>query len=288
MSGDAGLQRRSQSETLNGLVYERARMQHGFAFTKLADRLTSIAELTEQDLELLTTMSYTIGYFNSHDHVLRKGDRPSTCCLLLQGYLCWRDPGSGQITSIFIPGDVPDLHTVVAPELGSHLTALGPVVVAFVPRAYFEAISVESANLARALRRLEVAEAACLRNWIINIGSRDSLSRVAHLTCEITVRLRAVGMAQDFRLPSPFTQSDLAAACAISPVHANRIIQELRRRRLLQWQSRTITITDWQTLAHLARFDPDYLGLRRTNPLLRSEQVPSISPTEPAIASAPC
>jgi hypothetical protein len=101
-------------------------MQKGFAFTRLADRLTSIAELSDGDLELLTRMSYTIGHFTSHECVLRKGDEPSSCCLLLQGYLCWKDPASGQITSIYVPGDVPDLHTVTAPQLDAHLTALGP------------------------------------------------------------------------------------------------------------------------------------------------------------------
>ena len=260
-------------------------MQRGFAFTKLADRLRGVAELSDDDLELLTRMSYTIGHFASHDHVLRKGDQPSNCCVLLQGYLCWKDPGSGQITSIYVPGDVPDLHTVTASQLGAHLTALGPVVVAFVPRAFFQDIALQSESLARALRRLDMAETACLRNWIINLGSRDSLARVAHLICEITVRLRAVGLSHDYRLPSPFTQSDLAAACAISPVHANRVIQELRRRRALQWQSRMITISDWRMLVHLARFEPDYLGLRHLSEFACPEPAPSISPEEaPALS----
>jgi len=262
-------------------------MQRGFAFTKLADRLRGVAELSDDDLELLTRMSYTIGHFGSHDHVLRKGDQTSNCCLLLQGYLCWKDPSSGQITSIYVPGDVPDLHAVAASQLGSHLTALGPAVVAFVPRAFFHDISVQSESLARALRRLDMAETACLRNWIINLGSRDSLARVAHLICEITVRLWAVGLSHDYRLPSPFTQSDLAAACAISPVHANRVIQELRRRRALQWQSRMITISDWRMLVHLARFEPDYLGLRHAGEFARPEPAPSISPEEAPALSVP-
>jgi CRP-like cAMP-binding protein len=116
--------------------------------------------------------------------------------------------------------------------------------------------------MSRALLRLLLADASCLRNWIVNLGSRDALTRVAHLLCEITTRLRAVGLAKDFRIPSPFTQSDLAAACGISAVHANRVIQELRRSSLLQWQSKTITITDWSDLVRLAGFDPDYLRLR--------------------------
>lgn len=168
-------------------------MQRGFAFTKLADRLTSIAELSEDDLGLLTGMPSTISHFCSHAAVLRKSDQPSRCCLLLQGYLCWRDDRDGQITSIYVPGDIPDFHTNVAPRLTAHLIALGPAVVAFVPHAFFREISSLSTNLHRSLQLLSITDAACLRNWIINLGSRDSLTRVAHLLCEIAIRLQAVG-----------------------------------------------------------------------------------------------
>jgi CRP-like cAMP-binding protein len=241
-------------------------MQKGFAFTKLADRLTSIAELSADDLELLTKMPATIGHFASHDRVLRKSDRPSRCCLLLQGYLCWKDDYDGQITSIYVPGDIPDIHAIIAPRLEAHLTALGAAVVAFVPHAFFHQISSVSPNLGRALQLAGLIDSACLRNWIVNLGSRDSLTRVAHLMCEIAVRLRAVGLARDHQFSSPFTQSDLASACGISAVHANRVIQELRRRQMLQWQSRTIRISDWQSLSRLARFEPHYLGLRDSAP----------------------
>jgi CRP-like cAMP-binding protein len=237
-------------------------MQKGFAFAKLADRLTSIAELSDGDLELLSAMPFTIAHFESHDQLLRRSDQPSRCCLLLQGYLCWKDDNDGQITSIYVPGDIPDLHTIVAPRLDAHLTALGPAVVAWVPHTFFREISSRSPSLDYALQLLCLSDAARLRNWIINLGGRDSLTRVAHLICEITVRLRAVGLAKDDRFPSPFTQSDLGSACAISAVHVNRVIQELRRRQVLTWQSRTITISDWQGLCRIACFEPDYLGLR--------------------------
>jgi CRP-like cAMP-binding protein len=237
-------------------------MQKGFAFTKLADRLASVAELSEGDLELLTKMPSTIGHFGSNDRLLSKWDCPSQCCLLLQGYLCWRDQNERQITSISVPGDVPDLHALFAPKLDAHLTALGPVVVAFVPHSFFHEALSRSPTLRRAFQLLVHSDLACLRNWIVNLGSRDSLTRVAHLFCEISVRLRAVGLAKDDRFPSPFTQSDLASACAISPVHANRVIQDLRRKQLLTWQSRIIAIGDWQGLSRLARFDAGYLALR--------------------------
>jgi CRP-like cAMP-binding protein len=263
------------------------KMQTGFAFTRLADRLKSVAELSDRELELITRMSCTIAHFASRDRILHKSNEPPSCCLLLQGYLCCRDPKSGQITSIYVPGDLPDFHAIAAPHFDVHLTALGPVVVALVPQAFLHDISSQSANLARAFRRLDLAETSRLRNWIINLGTRDSLARVAHLICEITVRLRAVGLAQDFRLPSPFTQSDLAAACAISPVHANRIIQELRRRNVLEWKSRAIRIVDWRKLVHLARFEPGYLGMRHMNGLLHPPPTLSIARVETSPVPAP-
>src|SRR5690349_5579634 len=100
-------------------------MLQGFAFNRFADRLASIADLSMDDLELLTGMQYSIGHFASHQCIARKGDQPSSCALLLQGFLCWRDVASGQITSIYVPGDVPDLHAAGALRLRSHLAALG-------------------------------------------------------------------------------------------------------------------------------------------------------------------
>ncbi|CCD94278.1 putative Transcriptional regulator, Crp/Fnr family [Bradyrhizobium sp. ORS 375] len=241
-------------------------MQAGFAFTKLADRLTSLLELSSDDLEFLARMPSSIRSFVPHEEVWRKGDEPSACCLLLQGYLCWKDAdaGAGQITAIYVPGDVPDLFTTIVPQVTAQLCALSPAVAAFVPHAFFREARAHSARLAHALSLLMLADAAALRTWLTNLGSRDSLSRVAHLICEVTMRLRAVGLGRDLRFPSPFTQSDLAAICGISPVHANRTIQDLRRRALLHWHSRTITVTDWDGLTRLAGFRPDYLMLRQS------------------------
>jgi CRP-like cAMP-binding protein len=238
-------------------------MQAGFAFSKFADRLASAAELSSADIDLLANMPSSIAHYGSRHVIRQRGDEPDRCCLLLQGYLCWRNlEHDGQITSVYVAGDVADLHTVHDRRVNADLVSLGPVVVAFVPHRFFREASLRSASMSQAFLLQLVAEMSILRNWSINLASRDALTRVAHLICEITFRLQAVGLARDFRLASPFTQSDLAAACGISSVHANRTIQELRRSNLLQWQSKTIIIADWAGLARLAGFDPGYLRLR--------------------------
>lgn len=247
-------------------------MQAGFVSNKFVNRLKSIAELTADDFDLLSRMPFTIAYFDPHEDVHQKGDRPSSCCLLLQGYLCWADGeiGNRQITSVHVPGDIVDIYTTVSPTVNGNLQASTATVVGFVPHSYLREVSICSSTLNHALSLLYAIEAARSRNWIVNLGSRSSLARVAHLVCEIAVRLRAVGEGKDFYFPSPFTQSDLAAACAISPVHANRTVQELRRRNVLQWQAKTIAIKDWAALIRIAGFKADYLGLRDPDAIMRS------------------
>ncbi|WP_249159703.1 Crp/Fnr family transcriptional regulator [Bradyrhizobium tropiciagri] len=208
-------------------------------------------------------MPGSIDHHHSRHYLLQHGETSTHCHLLLQGYLCWLDPGSrdGRIISIHVPGDVPDLHTIHDGRLDYDLVSVGPAVVASVPHDVFRDLCGVSSSLARALLLMMLGDAAGSRNWIVNLGSRDALERVAHLLCEIAMRLRAVGLAKDLRIPSPFTPSDVAGACSISAMHANRTIGELRRSNLLQWHARMITITDWNGLVHLAGFNPAYLRL---------------------------
>jgi hypothetical protein len=55
---------------------------------------------------------------------------------------------------------------------------------------------------------------------------------------------------------------DVADACGISSVHANRVIQELRHVGLLEWDSKRVKIHDWDALARLGDFNDDYLQYR--------------------------
>ncbi|QOZ32854.1 Crp/Fnr family transcriptional regulator [Bradyrhizobium sp. CCBAU 53421] len=238
-------------------------MQAEFAFSKFAGRLANLVDLSSNDLDLLAGLPSSIDCYASRDHVLRHGETSTHCHLLLQGYLCWLDPEihDGKIISIHVPGDVPDLHMIHDARLDYNLVSVGPAVIASVPHEVFRDLCGLSSSLTRAFMLLILGDAAGSRNWIVNLSSRNPLERVAHLICEIATRLRAVGLAKDFRMPSPFTESDLASACSLSAMHANRTIQELCRSNLLQWHSRTITITDWNGLVRLAGFNPAYLRL---------------------------
>ena len=40
-------------------------------------------------------------------------------------------------------------------------------------------------------------DASIFREWVVNVGRRDSRTRIAHLLCELAVRLDKVGLSRD-------------------------------------------------------------------------------------------
>jgi CRP-like cAMP-binding protein len=127
-----------------------------------------------------------------------------------------------------------------------------------------------SPGLTNALWRETLIHAAIYREWVENIGSREALSRVAHLICELAARLEVVGLLDDDTFRFPCTQQDLADACGLSTVHINRTLQELRRKGLIEWRSHTVSLLKRKDLEAVGDFSSDYLhALRVPTPLTR-------------------
>lgn len=73
-----------------------------------------------------------------------------------------------------------------------------------------------------------------LRERIVDHGRRDARERIAHLLYEMLVRFRMVGLAAGHAFAFPITQADLADATGLTPVHVNRMLQDLRADRLIE------------------------------------------------------
>jgi CRP-like cAMP-binding protein len=120
----------------------------------------------------------------------------------------------------------------------------------------------DSSRLAQAFWRESLIDAAMFRQWISVLGRRSARGKLAHLFCELFVRLHAVGLASDYACRLPLTQSDLADALGMSAVHINRTLQELRADRLIKFRAGQLIILAWDRLKEIAEFDPGYLHLR--------------------------
>jgi CRP-like cAMP-binding protein len=84
---------------------------------------------------------------------------------------------------------------------------------------------------------------------------------MAHLFCELYVRLQIIGRVSNDSYGFPLTQRELSECLGLTVVHANRTLQELRRRGLIELENRRLTIRDSRGLEGVAEFDPSYLYL---------------------------
>jgi CRP-like cAMP-binding protein len=196
--------------------------------------------------------------------IIRAGDRLNVSTLLISGMLCrYKDLSEGQrqITELHVAGDFADLHSFTLKYLDHNVMCLTPCRVALVPHERLTAITRDFPHLTRVYWFLTNLDAAIHREWTVSLGRRSAISRVAHLFCELRVRLGLVGKAGELDYDLPLTQTDVAECLGLTPVHVNRTLKELRERGLMEFRGQRVAIHDLAGLERIAEFDPAYLYL---------------------------
>ena len=105
-----------------------------------------------------------------------------------------------------------------------------------------------------------------LRERIVALGRRTARGRLAYFLCELVWRQRAVGIAEDYAIPLPFTQTDLADTLGLTLVHTNRVLQDFRRDELITLERQRLILRDIERLQAISGLTPDYLKLSSTPP----------------------
>jgi CRP-like cAMP-binding protein len=98
-----------------------------------------------------------------------------------------------------------------------------------------------------------------MRAWIVNMGRRHALERVAHLFSELSTRLMGMSDPPGQPLHFPLTQEEIADALGLTAVHVNRVLNELRRRGLITSRRGGLTVLDLPMLKQMAGFNDNYL-----------------------------
>ncbi|MCJ2042540.1 helix-turn-helix domain-containing protein [Methylobacterium sp. J-059] len=230
----------------------------------LVRKLEGFVSLSEADKALLERISASSRVVPSQTNLVREGEAPKGVFLILEGMACRhkvRANGTRQIMAYLVPGDLCDLDVALLDTMDHSITALSTSKVVCIPPKVIAKVMENHPQLARALRMSTLVDEATLREWLVNVGCRSARERVAHLFCELQVRMRAVSLADGDSYDMPVTQAALADTTGMSVVHLNRTLQELRREGLIELQQRRMTILDLPRLRALAEFKPNYLHL---------------------------
>jgi CRP-like cAMP-binding protein len=189
------------------------------------------------------------------------GERVSHSCYVVEGLVGRFDQnarGDQQITALHIPGDMPDLHSVVQPRATSALQALSTATILEVPHASLSHATGAHPAIAEALWRDCMVDSMILAQWVVNVGRREAKSRIAHLLCEMACRYNAAPSTGAIVFELEMSQSQLADATGLTSVHVNRTLKALGDIGTT-FRHQTVRIADWDALVEVGDFDRDYL-----------------------------
>ena len=228
----------------------------------LVVKLESIAPVSDEERRAIVTLPMTVRDVREDHDIVRDHDRPSQCCLIIEGFACRYKVlpgGKRQIYSFHIPGDIPDLQSIHLEVMDHNLGTLVPCKVGFIQHETLRKFVRAYPRIGDIFWRDTLIDAAVFREWMANVARREAYARVAHILCELYVRLRAVGLTNGQAYSLPITQAELADATGMSTVHVNRSLQKLRGDGLIRSGKRSVIIEDWDGLQAAGEFDPTYL-----------------------------
>jgi hypothetical protein len=130
-----------------------------------------------------------------------------------------------------------------------------------IPRSKVLEITDNRPAITRAMWLVTLIDEATLREWAVNVSRRSAESAIAHLFCELLLRLEAVGLRVGNGFELPVTQSELADTIGLSTVHVNRVLQDMRQQQLIEFKGKSLKILNLEALGELAQFEPNYLHL---------------------------
>jgi CRP-like cAMP-binding protein len=198
--------------------------------------------------------------------VVREQQPVDYCTILTSGIAARRKDmrdGRRQFTELHVPGDFTDLHSFTLKYLDHDIVALSRCSFAVVPHERLAYIVKNYPHLAWVYWFGTNLDAAIHREWELSLGSRSAIARMAHLFCELYIRLEIVGLVSDGSYDLPLSQQELGEMLGITSVHTNRTLQQLRKQGSVEFTGGVVTITDLDALKQAAEFNPAYLYLDR-------------------------
>ena len=230
----------------------------------LSRKLENFAPLSAEDRRFLAEITRQSRRIRGRTDIIREGERADDVRLVLEGFACRYKilpDGKRHIMAYLVPGDLCDVHVFILRAMDHSIGTLSDCRVVDIPRDRILAM-LERPAIARALWWSALVDEATLREWLVNIGGRPGEQRLAHLFCELLMRLQTVGLADgNNSYELPITQNELGETMGLTLVHVNRVLQRLRAKGLITLRNKHLVINDAQALMEFGQFNPNYLHL---------------------------
>lgn len=232
---------------------------------RFVQKLKGFADLSREEVAALEQATAHPRRLAARQDLIREGDRPGPVLVMQDGW-AFRykilPSGTRQIMAFLMPGDACDLNVGMLAEMDHGIQTATPSRVASISRGEMDRLMHDHRGISTAMYRAQLTDEGTLRAWIVSMGRRSSIERVAHLMCELYLRAQWAGLVDGPEFALPLSQLVLADALGMTAVHINRVLKELRLAGTMVLRRGSLLIMDPVKLVQIAGFDENYLHRR--------------------------
>lgn len=236
----------------------------------MVSKLSNRTHLDQDDRRAILKLPFSLRTYQAPTYVVREGEPPRQHCDFIQDGFAYRQKltanGSRQIVSIHLRGDFIDLQHLFLNIADHNVQALTELSVVAIERDALQTIALERPAVGKAMWIDALVDSSIYREWVMNVGRRDARARIAHVLCEVWLRMKAAGFPVEDGFELPLTQEQLADVVGLTPVHVNRTLKSLQNDGVLYRDKRYMSFSDWHRLAKIGDFSALYLHLDQAMP----------------------
>jgi CRP-like cAMP-binding protein len=122
----------------------------------LIRKMESIVTFTSEERAALMRLPMQVQDLRADQDIVRVGERPSRCCLIIEGHTCRYNmtaEGKRQIFSFHIPGEIPDLQSLHIKTMDHTLGTITACTVGFIQHEVLHDLCIRYPRLGGALWR---------------------------------------------------------------------------------------------------------------------------------------
>lgn len=225
--------------------------------SSFARRLERLAKFSEQELACINELEASSAYFERGSEIFSEGEMSRSAYIVQRGWGCSFKlslNGERQIIAIILPGDCVDLRCTLRQTNNYTFLAVTDLTVARVPAGRIEQILNKLPHLGVAMLLATAQSDEMIVDHLMSLGRRTAIERLAHLFLELIDRLSIVGLATETTFDCPLTQYDLADTLGLSAIHVNRMLRELRERKMMSFTDHKVELLDVGKLQELTGY----------------------------------
>jgi len=189
-----------------------------------------------------------------------QGQRGDAIYRLVSGWVALYNltaDGRRQILQFSLPGAVLAFLPAPGAMMNYSAQALTDVVVCVVPHVNLARLFKEDPEFGMQLASLISRDRGLAYDNLSSMGQHSARERVAHLLLELFIRcrMRWPGHRSE-EMHLPLTQEQIGDATGLTGVHVNRVLQELREERIVEFHYRRLRILNPDKLVDVVGVDP--------------------------------